>query len=173
MFIFNEMNIIKVKYFWLNYLENKAFNIESFYIIDDFFKLIETSQDFGNFFNRPNEMTYLGISLDEGNQVDIIINAFYSTNSETESLKIMNIYLSPRISYHASEKIYSLIIEKIMEYSKKNQASSKFKIFFRQTTEINYFNLIYDSTSRAKLKFDSTLVNLNFFGKKWFSFELV
>lgn len=171
MLLLNEVNVIEIKKYWLGYLENKVYNIEEFNIVDDFFKLIETSQSFGSFFNRPNKMTYLGICLDGKYQTDIIIGAVYSKSLETESLKIADICFSPRIDNYTSEKNYLFIIDKIMDYSKKNMASSNFKIFFHQTTEINYFDLIYDPTELSKLQFESTVIDLSFFGRRWFSFE--
>ena len=173
MLILDNKLLSEARMTWLKALISSSEHQEIENVISSFFNLIESTQSYGDCFNRPDQPTYLGLSLNNDDYIDIIVQAVYSSSNNNDSIKIMDIYSSPEIDNIDENIIHLNILNRIVEYSKANCNHANFKIYFRNNSQVNYFHLIYGMSEKLRLKIEKSITNVKFFGKRWFCFELI
>jgi hypothetical protein len=151
---------------------------ESLELIEQFFDLIEQNHLYGNYEDRPNSSTYIGVDIDEDGIIDVIADVVYFRRGRVKTFKIMDIYYSPAIETLTSSaydtkciQTLAFIVNQFVAESSDAIGGST-KIYARTNTSLKYLTQLHEAIESMKEDFDAVGLEVNKEGERWLAFRV-
>lgn len=159
--------------------EQPELSESSLELTEQFFDLIEQNQLYGEFYDRPNNSTYIGLDINNDGKIDVLAELIYFRRARVKTFKIMDIYYSPSIealteTEYDSKCIHTLvyIVNQFVKESSDAIGGST-KIYARTNTSLKYITQLHNATQDDEIReeFESSGLAVNREGR-WLSFRV-
>lgn len=149
-------------------------------LIEQFFDLIEQNHWYGNFYERPNNSTYIGVDIDEDGIIDVFAEVIYFRRGRVKTFKIMDIYYSPAIEALAETEYDSKCIHTLVyivnEFVKESSDAigGSTKIYARTNTSLKFLTQLHQATQDQQIReeFESAGLEVSREGERWLAFKV-
>lgn len=149
-------------------------------LIEQFFDLIEQNHLYGDFYDRPNNSTYIGVDIDEDGIIDMLAEVVYFRRGRVKTFKIMDIYYSPAIeALHETEydhKCIQTLVYILNQFVKESSDAigGSTKIYARTNTSLKYLTQLHDATQDDQIRkeFESAGLEVSREGERWLAFRV-
>lgn len=170
-----------VRNHWISCAQMTAsFSEEILELKEQFFDFIEQNQLYGDFYERSNTSTYIGIDLDEDSKIDVLVEVIYYRRGRIKTFKIMDIFYSPAIEAleqtEYDKKCITTLVYIVNEFINKSSDAigGATKIYASTNTSLKYLNQLHQATQDADIKkqFDDAGLEVNLEGQRWLAFRV-
>lgn len=167
--------------YWISCaVEHEIFSEASLELTEQFFDIIEQNHQYGDFYQRPNKSTYIGVDLDEDGVIDVLAEVIYFRRGRVKTFRIMDIYLSPAIEAltekeYDNKYIHTLIyiVNNFVKESSDAVGGST-KVYARNSASLKYLSQLHAVTQEQEARevFESAGLGVTREGERWLAFRV-
>lgn len=174
--LFDENSLKNTSRFWIESAVEANLDDDLIELNEQFFEYIQTAKSYGNYLDRPSLNTHIGICDPENNVADIIVEVGYHRRGREKTIKIMDIYISPKLDtlvksdYHSKYAEY--LIFAVQTFLQQTDSSgSATKIYARTDQSQAFIEQIHATAEAIKEDFEKVGLSVEFEGKRWLAFR--
>lgn len=170
-----------VRHHWISCAtQSPNFSEASIELVEQLFDLIEHNSLYGNYVDRPNSNTYIGVDLDEDGVIDVLAEVIYFRRGRAKTFKIMDIYYSPAIEALAENEYDSKCISTLVHIvntfvgESSDCVGGTTKIYARTNTSLKYLSQLHEATQDQQIReeFDAAGLAVTREGERWLAFRV-
>lgn len=160
--------------------QSKQISEASLELVEQLFDLVEQNSLYGNYIDRPNSNTYIGVDLDEDGVIDVLAEVIYFRRGRAKTFKIMDIYYSPAIEALPENEYDSKCISTLVHIvntfvgESSDCVGGTTKIYARTNTSLKYLSQLHEATQDQEIRqeFDAAGLEVNREGDRWLAFRV-
>lgn len=149
-------------------------------LTEQFFDIIEQNQWYGDYCDRPNNSTYIGVDIDEDGIIDVLAEVIYFRRGRVKTFKIMDIYYSPAIEAlgetEYDNKCIHILVYIVSQFvnESSNAIGGSTKIYASTNTSLKYLAQLHQATQDkdSQKEFESAGLEVSREGERWLAFKV-
>lgn len=163
-----------VRKYWIdsaNVLE--GLSDDSMELTEQLFDFIEQGQLFGQYSDRENLNTFVGVDINEDGFVDALVEVIYYRRARVKTIKIMDIYYSPTIEAK-EDKAYDKACIDLLKFivnefliATSDAVGGSTKIYARTDVSLDFLNQLHQAIEHMREKLEDAGLEVKLEGKRW------
>lgn len=159
---------------WLKEASDSNFDTERLFLLKSNFAQIISSNLFGNYSERINQSTFLGMQ-DEAGKVIALVEVIKAKIGNENTLKLMSIDLCPSLE-QLSKDDYDVCTAKVMAacvatFLAESVNSGCTKVYARNDSTLEYLTKLHEGLTAATQALDELNLSVQFEGPRWLAFR--
>lgn len=163
-----------VRKYWIDSANTlSGLSDDSMELTEQLFDFVEQGQLFGQYSDRENLNTFVGVDIDEDGSVDALVEVIYSRRARVKTIKIMDIYYSPTIEAKDDKEydkacvdVLKFIVDEFLTATSDSVGGST-KIYARTDVSLDFLNQLHEAIQHTQEKLEDVGLEVKLEGKRW------
>jgi len=171
---FDLKDLHAVRKYWIDSANTlNGLSDDSMELTEQLFDFIEEGKLFGQYSDRENLNTFVGVDIDEDGSIDALVEIIYSRRARTKTIKIMDIYYSPTIEAKEDSEydkacvdVLKFIVDEFLTATSDSVGGST-KIYARTDVSLEFLNQLHQAIQHAQERLEDAGLEVKLEGKRW------
>lgn len=171
---FDLKDLHAVRKYWIDSANTlSGLSDDSMELTEQLFDFIEEGKLFGQYSDRENLNTFVGVDIDEDGSIDALVEIIYSRRARTKTIKIMDIYYSPTIEAKEDSEydkacvdVLKFIVDEFLTATSDSVGGST-KIYARTDVSLEFLNQLHQAIQHAQERLEDAGLEVKLEGKRW------